>query len=302
MASLWPWLAVAGAGALHGLNPANGWACAAAWGLRSRDGAQALRALLPVAIGHAASIALVAGAVVWGLAMDRFAPQVFAGGLLAVCVVLHLWRRAPRVARAPAGHAGLALWSFMMTGAQGAGLMLVPALVPLCAGGASLAGMDGVGPLSLALAALVVHTSAMLVVTGLVASGVCRGVEAGVPWLGRLRDLAEQAKQAVKRQQGRQHQHAGLDAAATDQSSDHAAGQDGAEDVSCFHGLDGNALLGSIDVSVTYDTPPFGLSLSKPFDKLRANGSHVSVLIYENLNKPAKAAAQAASRRAAGWR
>ena len=25
MASLWPWLAVAGVGALHGLNPASGW-------------------------------------------------------------------------------------------------------------------------------------------------------------------------------------------------------------------------------------------------------------------------------------
>lgn len=235
MASLWPWLVVAGVGALHGLNPANGWACAAAWGLRSRDRAQALRALWPIAVGHAASIALVAGVVLWGLAMDRFVLQVLAGSLLLACLVLHLWGRAPRAARAPAGHAGLALWSFMMASAQGAGLMLVPALVPLCAGQASLAGMDGLGPLALAFAALVLHTAAMLAVTGLVASGVCRGVKAAAPWLGRLRDLTEQAKQAVKRQQGRQHQHAGLDAAATDQSSDHAAGQDGAEDVSCFH-------------------------------------------------------------------
>lgn len=235
MASLWPWLAVAGVGALHGLNPANGWACAAVWGLRSHDRAQALRALWPVAVGHAVSISLVAGAVVWGLAVDRFALQMLAGGLLAACVVLHLWGRAPRAARTPAGHAGLALWSFMMAGAQGAGLMLVPALVPLCAGDASLAGMDGVGPLAVAFAALVVHTAAMLAVTGLVASGVCRGVEAGAPWLGRLRYLTEQAKQAVKRQQGCQHQECGLGAAGADQGSDHAAGQDGAEDVSGFH-------------------------------------------------------------------
>jgi len=243
MASLWPWLAVAGVGALHGLNPANGWACAAAWGLRSHDRAQALRALLPVAVGHIASMALVAGAVVWGLAVDRFALQWLAGSLLLACIVLHLWGGAPRAARTPAGHAGLALWSFMMAGAQGAGLMLVPALVPLCAGEASLAGMDGLGPLALAFAALVLHTAAMLAVTGLVASGVCRGVEAGAPWLGRLRNLAEQAKQAVKRQQRRQHQHAGLDAATTDQGSDHAAGQDGAEDVSCFHARYGKALF-----------------------------------------------------------
>ena len=32
MDSLWPWLAVAGMGALHGLNPATGWLLAAAAG------------------------------------------------------------------------------------------------------------------------------------------------------------------------------------------------------------------------------------------------------------------------------
>lgn len=180
MSSLLPWLAVAGVGALHGLNPANGWACAAAWGLRSRDRAQAMRALLPIAVGHLASIALLAGAVVWGLAMDRFALQMLAGGLLVACAVLHL------SGCAPAGQAGLALWSFMMASAHGAGLMLVPVLVPLCAGEATLAGMEGMagaGPLLLALAALGVHTAAMLIVTGLVASGVCRGFHTGARWL-----------------------------------------------------------------------------------------------------------------------
>lgn len=186
MSSLWPWLVVAGVGALHGLNPANGWACAAAWGLRSRDCAQAMRALLPIAVGHFASIALVAGAVVWGLAMDRFALQVLAGGLLAACVVLHLSGCVPKAARAPAGHAGLALWSFMMASAHGAGLMLVPALVPLCAGEGTLAGMEGMagfGPLALALAAIGVHTAAMLIVTSLIAGGVCRGFNTGARWL-----------------------------------------------------------------------------------------------------------------------
>jgi hypothetical protein len=241
MANLWPWLAVAGVGALHGLNPANGWAWAAAWGLRSRDRAQALRALLPIAAGHAASGALVAAAVVWGLAMDRFTLQVLAGGLLAACAVLHLSRRSPRAARAPAGKAGLALVSFMMASAHGAGLMLVPALVPLCAGEASLAGMEGAGPLALALAAVGVHTAAMLAVTGLVASGVCRGFDAGYRWLGSRRCLAEQAKQAVEGKQGGHHQESGLGRAGTDQGSDDAAGQDGAEDISCFHALDGKA-------------------------------------------------------------
>ena len=187
MASLWPWLAVAGVGALHGLNPATGWMLAVAWGLRSRDRAQALRALVPIAAGHAASVALVAGAVVFGLAMDRFALQVLAGGLLAAFAVVHLSGRTPKAARAPAGHAGLALWSFMMSTAHGAGLMLVPALIPLCAGDASVLKMTESGPLTLALAAVGVHTAAMLAVTGLVATGVCRGFDAGAHLLSGLK-------------------------------------------------------------------------------------------------------------------
>jgi hypothetical protein len=37
VANLWPWLAVAGVGAFHGLNPATGWIFAAAWGVKSND-------------------------------------------------------------------------------------------------------------------------------------------------------------------------------------------------------------------------------------------------------------------------
>ncbi|HEV7575444.1 MAG TPA: hypothetical protein VGO85_05335, partial [Caldimonas sp.] len=162
MASFWPWLAVAGVGALHGLNPATGWLLAAAWGVRSRDRGQALRALVPIGVGHAASIALVAGAVVLGLALDRVVLQAMAGGLLLVAASVHLWRRAAPRLRAPAGQAGLALWSFMMATAHGAGLMLVPALMPLCLGAASARQITASGSLLLALAAVAVHGAAML--------------------------------------------------------------------------------------------------------------------------------------------
>ena len=65
-----------------------------------------------------------------------------------------------------------------MASAQGAGLMLVPALVPLCASGAPAGTLTvpGSSPLTLAVAAVAVHTAAMLFVTGLLATGVCRGV------------------------------------------------------------------------------------------------------------------------------
>ncbi|VTU24235.1 hypothetical protein H4CHR_01352 [Variovorax sp. PBS-H4] len=180
MGSSWPWLAIAGVGALHGLNPATGWMWAAAWGVRSRSRAQALLALAPIAIGHAASIAAVAAAVALGLSMNRLVLQAVAGGLLIVLAVLCLWGRAPQSARSPAGYAGLALWSFIMSTAHGAGVMLVPALVPLCFGDASARRISTSDSLMLALAAVGVHAAAMLVVTGLIATGVCRGIAAGI--------------------------------------------------------------------------------------------------------------------------
>jgi hypothetical protein len=185
MASLWPWLAVAGVGALHGLNPATGWMFAAAWGVHSRDRAQALRALMPIAVGHATSVALVAGAVALGLSMDRVVLQGLAGALLVVVAMVHLLGCTAQ--RARAGHAGLALWSFMMSTVHGAGLMLVPALIPLCMGDTPAREITSSGSLTLALAAVGVHTAAMLVVTGAIATGVCRGVDAGAGLLRSLR-------------------------------------------------------------------------------------------------------------------
>jgi hypothetical protein len=178
MANLWPWMAIAGLGAFHGLSPANGWMFAAAWGVRARDGAQARRALLPIAVGHAASVAIVACAFAGGLTMDRTLVRGLAGALLVGAASYRLLRgagpRAPISTRA--GHAGIALWSFLMATAHGAGLMLVPALVPLCLADDPARAITASGSLVLALAAVGVHTAAMLVTTGLIATGVCHGV------------------------------------------------------------------------------------------------------------------------------
>jgi hypothetical protein len=190
MSNLWPWLAVAGVGALHGLNPATGWMFAAARGVRSGDRGQALRALAPIAVGHAVSVALVAAAVALGLGMDRVVLQVLAGGLLVAAVVYHLAGRKAGRTRAPASHAGLALWSFMMSTAHGAGLMLVPAFIPLCMADTPAREITASGSLMLALAAVGVHTVAMLVVTGLIACGMCRGFDAGLCLLRNLKRKA----------------------------------------------------------------------------------------------------------------
>ena len=94
--------------------------------------------------------------------MDRVILQALAGGLLLVVAICH------RLG------AGLALWSFMMSTAHGTGLMLVPALMPLCVANAPTQGVSALGSLAVVLAGVGVHTAAMLAVTGVIASGVCR--------------------------------------------------------------------------------------------------------------------------------
>jgi hypothetical protein len=177
MASLWPWLAVAGDGAPHGLNPARGWMTAAACGVRSRDRARALRALIPIAVGHAISVACVAASVAFGLWMGRVLPLLLAGGLLIVVAVARLSGRMARRVRAPVGQAGLALGSFMMSAAHGAGLMPVPTLIALCRADAPARVITASGSLVPALAAAGVHTAAMLAVNGVIPNRSCRGLD-----------------------------------------------------------------------------------------------------------------------------
>ena len=182
MAQLWPWLAIAGAGALHGLSPATGWMLAAACGVHARDEAQARRALAPIACGQVASMSALAWAVSHGLAIDRALMRDLAVALLVAAVAWLALRGASSPIRIGprARGAGLALGSFLMASAQGAGLMLVPALMPLCAGGAATGELTipRTSPLLMAVAAVAVHTTAMLFVTGLLATGVCRVVRA----------------------------------------------------------------------------------------------------------------------------
>ena len=60
MTLTWPWLAVAAMGACHGLNPAMGWLFAVSLGLHQEHSRKkVLSALLPIAGGHLASIAIV---------------------------------------------------------------------------------------------------------------------------------------------------------------------------------------------------------------------------------------------------
>jgi hypothetical protein len=167
----WPWLVVAGLGVYHGLNPAMGWLFAVALGLHRKSRAVVMQSLVPIALGHALSIALVAAAVVaLGAALEPALLRRGAGLVLILWALYHLVYGARHRVRVgmQAGFAGLLLWSFLMAGAHGAGLMLVPALIPLCLGS------DGPAFVSLpaGLAAVALHTAAMLAVTGAIALAV----------------------------------------------------------------------------------------------------------------------------------
>jgi hypothetical protein len=174
VSEVWPWLVLAGLGAFHGINPAMGWLFAVALGLHRQSRVVVLEALIPIALGHALSVALVAlAAIALGIVVDQRAIRVLAGGLLIAWALYH-WRYGSRhrvLIGMQTGMAGLAAWSFVMASAHGAGLMLVPALLPLGAAHGSHAHHGGVAidPLPVTLAAIGVHTLVMLATTGVIA-------------------------------------------------------------------------------------------------------------------------------------
>ena len=131
MKTLWPWLVLAGLGAFHGINPGMGWLFAVALGLQEKSQRAVRRALLPIALGHAASIGVVV--LVVGLlqaVLPEYAVRYLCAAVLGVFGLLRLLRaRHPRWVGMRVGFGDLTLWSFLMASAHGAGLMLVPMLL-----------------------------------------------------------------------------------------------------------------------------------------------------------------------------
>jgi hypothetical protein len=172
MTQLWPWLMLAGLGAFHGLNPAMGWLFAVALGLHRNSRATVFWALPPIALGHALSIAIVAGAVVVAGVMVSQRLVLAGAGLLLIgwAIYHHIYGHRHRVrVGMRTGQIGLVLWSFLMATAHGAGLMLLPALFQLCLAPSPAQGIAASGSLAMTLAAVSVHTAAMLAVTGAIA-------------------------------------------------------------------------------------------------------------------------------------
>ncbi len=122
------WLALFLLGCYHGINPGMGWLFAVALGFQERSSAAVLRAIVPLALGHLASVAIVVLAGV--LAAAAFPHAIVHGVAGAVLLLFGAYRlirtRHPRWVGMRVGFWGLALWGFLMSTAHGAGLMLLP--------------------------------------------------------------------------------------------------------------------------------------------------------------------------------
>jgi hypothetical protein len=178
MTHIWPWLVLVALGAFHGLNPAMGWLFVVALGLYERSRSVVLISLIPIAIGHAAAIAVVVYAVVGlGMAIDEGVFRILSGVLLIAWGAYHLLygHRHRMHIGLKTGLLGLGAWSFMMATAHGAGMMLIPVLMPLehaamlDQGGEHAHHMVATTSLWIATLAVIVHSFAMLIVTGAVA-------------------------------------------------------------------------------------------------------------------------------------
>ena len=133
MTHKWPWVAMALLGAYHGLNPAMGWLFALALGLQEKRRSAVIGALLPIALGHAASIAV---AILLLTLVQHFLPMnLLKWAVASVLFTLGVYRlfRAnhPRGAGMRVGGKDLFVWSFLMASAHGAGVMLLPILIVL---------------------------------------------------------------------------------------------------------------------------------------------------------------------------
>jgi hypothetical protein len=164
-------------GAYHGLNPAMGWLFAVALGLQERKRGAVLQALPPTALGHAVSI--LATVLVVGVAQLLVPLDVLRYACAGVLILFGLYklvrRKHPRWVGMRVGFRDLTAWSFLMSSAHGAGLMLVPVLLRLSEpmqgayNHGDHAANVGAGTVLADLAAVGLHTLTMFAVMGAIA-------------------------------------------------------------------------------------------------------------------------------------
>jgi hypothetical protein len=167
------WVTLAVLGVYHGINPAMGWLFAVSRGMQERSRRAVLRSLVPIVIDHEASIALVA-VLVLGLSTTTD-PKALRIGAAAALIAFGAFRFVkPRAhfrwTTMRVSDRELGVWSFLMSTAHGAGLMIAPVILGLRAsqGHEDMAMLSG-GPIDIAAVGIAVHVAAMVAVMGAIA-------------------------------------------------------------------------------------------------------------------------------------
>ena len=165
-------------GAYHGLNPAMGWLFAVSQGLQHGDRRAVTRSFLPIAVGHEASVALVAVLVLGvGVIADPAVLHIPAAAMLIGFGIFRFVRPRwhPRWTTMRVNRRELTLWSFLMSSAHGAGLMAAPILI----GGATASAathahpaMAGDAPVTAVAVGVSLHALAMIAVMATIATVV----------------------------------------------------------------------------------------------------------------------------------
>jgi hypothetical protein len=178
------WTSIALLGALHGVNPAMGWLFAVSLGLQAQRGGAVWSALAPLALGHALAVAAaLAVASALGVMLPIAWIKGMAATLLVVLGVRHLrphthsrWRLGGMCV----GLRQLTAWSFVVSTAHGAGVMVLPFVLRAGAHGGSpaqpvdahamhLAGIAPNGGELAGVLATMIHTAAYLGASGAIA-------------------------------------------------------------------------------------------------------------------------------------
>ncbi|MEO0946463.1 MAG: hypothetical protein AAFY06_16850 [Pseudomonadota bacterium] len=171
------WWAVILSGVYHGVNPGMGWPLAVSAGLMQGNHRALPKALVLLALGHLVAMlaillpfSLVSVLLIW-----EWELRVGAGLVVTAMGIYLLFNRQHPRFLARVHPKKLALWSFLAAIAHGAGLMLVPIYLGICAIDAqdtghlaarSLMGNDIYNALTVAM----VHTLAMTVAGGILAT------------------------------------------------------------------------------------------------------------------------------------
>lgn len=178
------WWAVIFSGFYHGINPGMGWPLAVSAALMERRHSAMPKALGMLALGHFLAMIGILLPFSLMIILVEWDVQIRVGaGLLVIAMGIYLLvnRRHPRIL-ARIHPARLALWSFLAAMAHGAGLMLVPIFLGICAVGEDETGHVAAQSLmgnnvTTAFLVALVHTASMTLVGGVIALIIYR-------WLG----------------------------------------------------------------------------------------------------------------------